>query len=1673
MEFRKENRSCQTPRGFRLTTVEEAKQNLERIEPLLNKWDKVRLLDGWLTAGADGEIRGPEVGFRHGLGYMLIVEISEGSAPGTEGYGEVVVNEEGKESALLLSTEDLNYEVVNWLLNNKNDYELARVGAQTHTLRSIDSHPWSSLDSAGSTQAERHGREIVPLWIKEFSEEVSRFVNEFSNENAEASKKERREDTMLESAFKMIENVIYGEHGKNLYKHSDRYVPAFVVFFSPEPRELLEYLKETFESVAPLRGDTKSWDNDVLWKAIIPIVTHKFVVLCIRTKLQTEEKDVGPLQVAMSVIHYANSFIDETLLSDVKVRKHIHDGAWKAFRSKKRFDESERYAMQACNVRNYILRLAARHGEAQAVQKLLDWGADSFETDGKKKTALHRWVGDKVPMLEVAEILLETCNNKKELLRASDADGLTPLHTASSSGYPLLCELLVRHGAELNAKDQSGQIPLHHAVRKQNEEVTLVLINAEIFNSPVMSTSIVDLEDEEGNTPLGMAAAQNNLEIFRMLLLRSKRFKTYFHKIDIGNVLRQSARKGYSDLVRKLLENGANPLDSDGNGKTTLHYAVDCDDRYAGSNIIFLCIDYATNIDLTKVVDKNGRTVLHAAASRGHALLCGDLHAAASRGYGYGYQHEDLCGDLLRRNSGLYRCKDRDGQTPLHYAVKQNYEHAVHSLLLNSSETDKHKVDLRDLSGTTPLHIAAAQGNLILVEKLLPCLQDQQKYVSNGDFLGETALHKAARIGHLEIMKKLLESGSQPLQERDCDGKTALHYAVQVNNRDDAAAIAELLVRNCKSNEEKLLLLWASAAGIGTAKESLSSQTFDNDNDPVKAFFDQQRKDKDATQCNLVRADAKLGYVDMTQEFLMRGGDIADLQSPNQEKGLSEEEREGKGLSDKERENVQKVLNEINKRTEQASEQPTLSDNLGRKDYAMGLAAFFLNPYVKSPITVGISGEWGMGKSSLMFQGEVDRLFNFLENYEPKYRAVYKSLALVGSSNMIERNVEKSESNNKGSVEAAVPAILTVRYNAWEYRNESEAWAGLAVKITKEMEETMTLAQWLNTCWEKHKHSVWVPVILPCLLATILAGCITWLVWLLLERSKQRGLGQLKYGSLAATIVVILWTVAKSTMAILKPISTQIAGYISLPDHTEKLGYHQQVIEDINFLKEEIGKRPHWLCTIIAFLWCCIRWDWSPNNVGDTTFPKMRPQFKGNLRIVVLVDDLDRCQESIILQVLTAINLVLAACKIDVILGMEKKMIDRAIIKKYGDKGNNKSKKSNEELADKFFQKIIQLPLDLPDPSDAESKRFLEGQLGSLEGDFEIELNSKSSIDNGREASTSDQGGQGVKEREPSSTIGPAIISENEASDAGGQGVKEREPSLATGPTVSKETVTINVPENEPSGEKKLKLEMSREIFLPKYSSGERNSFSYLQTVATGRCKLSREWKRMLSYHRLAWNIFSKSKEANSLAGWQVQLIAWIFVCWQWKDRLNTIIQTWHKLDVICNWKYFVEDWYQFKKGPSLREIVDHCMEQFVEKVKSGEGDTILKKVESGKGNTILKKVRAKEEEKEMKAIEEKDMKAMEGMSMQCEEAKIKVLSEQIEVLGKQKEGKSKGCEKCKRKIYKVAHEEELEDWERLSKTLRRYNVSMEGIQSFQRFRFYCNSGYLPWPTPNMEIAYE
>ncbi|GLJ36856.1 hypothetical protein SUGI_0744290 [Cryptomeria japonica] len=147
--------------------------------------------------------------------------------------------------------------------------------------------------------------------------------------------------------------------------------------------------------------------------------------------------------------------------------------------------------------------------------------------------------------------------------------------------------------------------------------------------------------------------------------------------------------------------------------------------------------------------------------------------------------------------------------------------------------------------------------------------------------------------------------------------------------------------------------------------------------------------------------------------------------------------------------------------------------------------------------------------------------------------------------------------------------------------------------------------------------------------------------------------------------LIMAWALAKKVMSSVNPVSVQLMNYIKLPDHKEKLGYQEWVISDITFLKEEISQKPYCLCTVASYIWdimtgsCIISFLSSKHNGENMT--SSTPS--ANLRTIVFVDDLDRCQESVILQVLSAINLVLAVCEISVVLGMDKELIQWAIMK--------------------------------------------------------------------------------------------------------------------------------------------------------------------------------------------------------------------------------------------------------------------------------------------------------------------------------------------------------------------------------------------------------------------------
>ncbi len=140
------------------------------------------------------------------------------------------------------------------------------------------------------------------------------------------------------------------------------------------------------------------------------------------------------------------------------------------------------------------------------------------------RTAIFSLLIDKgaaVSLFEAAAIglkdrVLEPLRRDPQLANAYSHDGWTPLHLAAFFGHIEVAELLLDHGADVNARSQSERFarantPLHAAAANRQLAVAELL---------VARGADVNARDGSGFTPLALAA--NSRSDLMMLLLLEK-----------------------------------------------------------------------------------------------------------------------------------------------------------------------------------------------------------------------------------------------------------------------------------------------------------------------------------------------------------------------------------------------------------------------------------------------------------------------------------------------------------------------------------------------------------------------------------------------------------------------------------------------------------------------------------------------------------------------------------------------------------------------------------------------------------------------------------------------------------------------------------------------------------------------------------------------------------------------------------------------------------------------------------------------------------------------------------------------------------------------------------------------------------------------------------------------
>ncbi|HJQ02669.1 MAG TPA: P-loop NTPase fold protein [Jatrophihabitans sp.] len=306
------------------------------------------------------------------------------------------------------------------------------------------------------------------------------------------------------------------------------------------------------------------------------------------------------------------------------------------------------------------------------------------------------------------------------------------------------------------------------------------------------------------------------------------------------------------------------------------------------------------------------------------------------------------------------------------------------------------------------------------------------------------------------------------------------------------------------------------------------------------------------------------------------------------------------------------------------------TDQLGFDVYVNAFADLIMSEYTKPPLTIGIFGSWGMGKSFL------------LEHIRRTIRT------------------RQAAGNRTG------PRIHTVCFNAWEYSATDAIWPALVRKIVTELDQLSSWPRrkrvWTRLRWNLRREwrSLRIKLVTAALALAIVAAVAVG------KQGLAVGLGGL----------TALLGIAGLVKAANDPVAKWVTGLFAGSDY----GGQISLMEDIKHDLEELERRLHV--------------DGDPNKHGLTG------------RILVIIDDLDRCEPAKAVEVLQAVNLLLNFPSFIVCLGIDARIITAAVEKHYEGLLGAAGASGYE-----YLDKIVQIPFRIPEPNPNDITTFIKSQL--------------------------------------------------------------------------------------------------------------------------------------------------------------------------------------------------------------------------------------------------------------------------------------------------------------------------------------------------------------------------
>ena len=378
----------------------------------------------------------------------------------------------------------------------------------------------------------------------------------------------------------------------------------------------------------------------------------------------------------------------------------------------------------------------------EAVRRLLSEGADVNAEDMHSLQPLHHsamlaYANNPQNARQIAEELIK----RGAKVNANGAgQNFTPLHAAAEHNSCGVADILIQHGAEVDAKNASGQTPLFFTAEGDHCDMVKLLISHG-----------ADLNTESANrfTPLHEAASQNALRTAELLLKHGADVNAQDNEAGV-TPLHCAAVGGKHEMAKLLLKHGAdvNARDNEA-GTTPLHVAAHSN----SCRVADILIQHGAEVDANMFRGKRRsflRRLVKPLISHG-----ADLNTKSARGWTPLHAAE-----LLLKNRAHINAEDERGCTALHHAALQNDRKMAELLIARGAY-----LNAKDKNGCTPLHFAAVEDDRCeMAELLIERGADVSATTNNGATPLDLARHENARkmaalLGRHDLGYRLQSAG--------------------------------------------------------------------------------------------------------------------------------------------------------------------------------------------------------------------------------------------------------------------------------------------------------------------------------------------------------------------------------------------------------------------------------------------------------------------------------------------------------------------------------------------------------------------------------------------------------------------------------------------------------------------------------------------------------------------------------------------------------------------------------------------------------------------------------------------------------------------------------------------------------------------------------------------------